>query len=105
MPRDLSVAAMAILGAIADGTAYGFDLMDRTGLPSGTVYPALARFERDGLVRSGWEDARRAQREKRPPRRYYEITAEGARTLKDALDRVRAIAPSRRWRQASPAKG
>ena len=53
---------MSVLQAIADGVEYGFDVIDRTGLPSGTVYPALSRLERDGYVRSAWEDAARRTR-------------------------------------------
>ena len=45
-----------MLQAIADGYQYGFDIIDQTGLPSGTVYPALGRLERDGFVKSAWED-------------------------------------------------
>ena len=44
----LSYTAVSILTAVADGVRYGFDIMDRTELPSGTVYPALSRLERDG---------------------------------------------------------
>ena len=54
--RRLSYAAVSVLHAIADGVRYGFDVMDRTELPSGTVYPALSRLERDGYVKSHWED-------------------------------------------------
>ena len=31
---------------------YGFSVMEMTGLPSGTVYPAMRRLERDELIRS-----------------------------------------------------
>ena len=65
--RRLSITAVSVLGAIADGFEYGFDVIDTTGLPSGTVYPALSRLERDGYVRSAWEDERRAH-QGRPPR-------------------------------------
>jgi len=34
---------------------YGFSVMEMTGLPSGTVYPAMRRLERDELIRSHWE--------------------------------------------------
>jgi DNA-binding PadR family transcriptional regulator len=73
------------------GARYGFDIMDATGLPSGTVYPVLGRLERDGYVRSKWESHSVAQREKRPPRRYYEITASGARALADSAEHYRTL--------------
>ena len=70
-----------LLQALARGHAYGFDLMDVTGLPSGTVYPLLRRLEARGLVRSRWEAAGAAHGEGRPRRRYYELTALGAASL------------------------
>ena len=51
----LSHTAALILQAIDAGDGYGFSVMEMTGLPSGTVYPAMRRLERDGLIRSQWE--------------------------------------------------
>jgi len=89
--KPLSPSALAVLGAVSRAIRYGFDIMDATGLPSGTVYPVLGRLERDGYVRSKWESQVVAQREKRPPRRYYEITASGARTLADSAEHYRTL--------------
>ncbi len=83
--RSLGNVPIQILEAVARGVGHGFDLMDETGLPSGTVYPALSRLERDGLLSSRWENARIAQKEKRPPRRYYELTTAGRERLAEAL--------------------
>ncbi len=80
----LSPALIAVLQALVDGAGYGFDIIDATGLPSGTVYPALARLEDESLVSSRWEAHRIAQRDKRPPRRYYEVTPAGQRRLAEA---------------------
>jgi PadR family transcriptional regulator, regulatory protein PadR len=91
--RRLSVTAVSVLQAIANGTEYGFDIIDRTGLPSGTVYPALSRLERDGFLRSAWEDERRAHRQGRPARRYYRITAPGVKALQAAIDHYRSLIP------------
>jgi PadR family transcriptional regulator, regulatory protein PadR len=93
--RNLSYSATAVLHAIASGVRYGFDIMDRTDLPSGTVYPALSRLERDGLVRSSWEDLEKAHGDRRPPRRYYRITPQGERVLAAAVERFRALRPLR----------
>jgi DNA-binding PadR family transcriptional regulator len=84
-----------VLHALARGHRHGFDLMEQTGLTSGTVYPALDRLEAQGLARSRWEDAEVARSEKRPPRKYFEITPQGKETLIAALDRYRALAPLR----------
>ena len=89
--RRLSISALTVLQAIANGYQYGFDVIDATGLPSGTVYPALSRLERDGYVRSAWEDDSDAHAEGRPARRYYRITAPGTRALNDALAYYRRI--------------
>ena len=43
----LSHTAAMILQAISAGYVYGFSIMEVTGLPSGTVYPAMRRLERD----------------------------------------------------------
>jgi DNA-binding PadR family transcriptional regulator len=67
--------------------------MDATGLTSGTVYPALDKLESLGLVTSSWEDPRHARRDKRPPRRYFDLTHDGAVALADALTRYKNLKP------------
>ena len=93
----LSLSATVVLQAVANGYGYGFDIMDATGLPSGTVYPALRRMEASGLVTSKWEDAAVAQREQRPPRKYYDVTRSGRLALAEAVERYRLAdrAPAR----------
>ena len=86
----VTYSTILVLEALARGYHYGFDIMDATNLPSGTVYPILRRFERDGLVTSEWESEGFAQREQRPPRRYYSLTADGEKTLADNAERYRA---------------
>jgi DNA-binding PadR family transcriptional regulator len=81
----------AVLLAIRQGHRYGFDIMDATGLPSGTVYPILRRLDREGLLKSAWEKQALAQREQRPPRRYYEITSAGESMLAEAIERYRVL--------------
>jgi PadR family transcriptional regulator PadR len=76
-----------VLLALARGTRHGFDLLDATGLPSGTVYPILRRLEAAGLVKSRWEAVGIARDEGRPPRRYYQLTGAGADALQEALAR------------------
>ncbi|HEY1647734.1 MAG TPA: PadR family transcriptional regulator [Terracidiphilus sp.] len=77
----LSHTAAMILQAIHAGYIYGFSVMEMTGLPSGTVYPAMRRLERDDLIRSHWEKQSIADAEQRPPRKYYRLTAAGKSTL------------------------
>jgi PadR family transcriptional regulator len=55
-------------------------------LGQGTLYPALYRLERQGLIRSGWkltENNRRA--------RYYSLTAAGRRHFGDELAQWRRM--------------
>jgi PadR family transcriptional regulator, regulatory protein PadR len=72
-----------LLAVVAAGPAHGYrileDLKRRSGgtfdLPEGTVYPALHRLERDGLLASRWtlSSGRR--------RRVYRITRRGRSAL------------------------
>jgi len=87
----LSYTVAIILRTLENGYQYGFDIMDVTGLPSGTVYPALRRLEDAGLVKSKWEKHALAQAEARPPRKYYELTKAGREALVEALSRYRLV--------------
>jgi DNA-binding PadR family transcriptional regulator len=87
----LSFTVAAILQALDNGYQYGFDIMDVTGLPSGTVYPALRRLEEGGYVASKWEKHTIAQAAQRPPRKYYELTKEGKEALAEAVQRYRIL--------------
>lgn len=86
-PLSVSYAAASILLAISSGYRYGFDIMDCTGLPSGTVYPALRRLEEGGLITSEWERMKIAQQDQRPARKYYSVSNFGDRALETALRR------------------
>ena len=104
-PSALSYAAASILIAISNGHQYGFDVMDCTGLPSGTVYPALRRLEDAGCVSSLWERESLAQKDQRPVRKYYRVTRAGEATLQAALRRYplleRAASDLRQSKRAS----
>jgi DNA-binding PadR family transcriptional regulator len=83
----LSHTAAMILQAIHAGHGYGFSVMEVTGLPSGTVYPALRRLEQSDLVRSQWERQSAADAELRPPRKNYKLTRSGRATLEASQKR------------------
>ena len=102
--RRLSFTAFSVLYAMANGHSYGFDIMDTTGLASGTVYPVLSRLQRDGLVQSSWEDEAPATDEGRPARRYYTLTLEGSRALTEALTMLKGIGGDR-LAYPTPARG
>jgi PadR family transcriptional regulator, regulatory protein PadR len=86
-PIKLTFATGMVLQAIARGHSYGFEIMDASGLPDGTVYPALRRLEQAGLLASSWEDQEAAHAERRPARRHYRLTADGRKALATALER------------------
>lgn len=75
-----------LLAVLSRGPAHGYAVIrwlaersdGRFDLPEGTVYPALHRLERSGLVRSSWDD--RGPRR----RRTYAITGRGTKALAES---------------------
>jgi DNA-binding PadR family transcriptional regulator len=80
-----------VLRVVAAGHRYGFDVMEACDLPSGTVYPALRRMEKAGLLKSRWEDATEAHALGRPRRRIYELTSAGRELLPDAEGKLSEV--------------
>lgn len=87
----ITLATALVLQAISRGHRYGFEIVEVTGYPTGTVYPALRRLERAGYLRSAWEGESVAFGDARPQRRNYVVTAAGTRVLKEALAPMRAL--------------
>jgi PadR family transcriptional regulator PadR len=70
-----------VMALILKTPRYAYELIEalgNTGLltTEGTLYPLLSRLRRDGLVKTQWQESTDG-----PPRRYYELTAEGRRAL------------------------
>ena len=63
---------------------YGAELIKATGLPSGTIYPIMLRFERSGLLNSRWETETPSDMG-RPRRRLYNITPKGCEIARSTL--------------------
>jgi PadR family transcriptional regulator len=71
-----------VLAVIADEPKHGYAVVEalkarsegRLDLPEGTIYPALHRLERSGLLASDWSEAGRR-------RRVYRLTSKGEREL------------------------
>ena len=80
------VIELAVLGALRDREAYGYQLVQRLNAVNGlaitesTVYPILARLSHDGLVK-----VRAAPSPAGPPRRYYRLTALGQTRLREMI--------------------
>jgi PadR family transcriptional regulator PadR len=74
---------LLLLAILSEGPAHGYavieSLRSRSGgtfdLPEGTIYPALHRLERQGLLHSRWsEDSARRKR-------IYQLTSRGQQAL------------------------
>jgi PadR family transcriptional regulator, regulatory protein PadR len=94
-----------VLRAFLDDPAaprYGYDLMKVTGLPSGTLYPMLARLEAQKLVSAAWETP---QQDGERPRRYYQLTGEGVRVARLELAQLSARRQRTPTRPVRPAPG
>lgn len=88
MTIRITHATALILQAIASGRRHGFQIMDVTGLPSGTVYPVLRRLEREQAVESEWEAEAEASAAGRRQRRIYRLTESGQHVAELARKRL-----------------
>ena len=80
------------------------DVSDRRLLTAyGTLYRALGRLEKMGLLQSHWEDPQRAADENRPGRRLYALTGEGLSVARASEVNAPAKAAPRRRRRVAPA--
>lgn len=76
---------LLLLAVLAPGPAHGYAVIGALrvrsdgefDLPEGTVYPALHKLEREGLVDSSWEVSGGRRR------RVYSLTERGARALRE----------------------
>jgi len=71
-------AELVVLSLLRGRQLYGVELLDRAGgsggiVSDGTLYPLLARLEREGKLAAEWL----LPDEARIPRKYYRLTAEG----------------------------
>jgi PadR family transcriptional regulator PadR len=106
LPLERQVLEIAVTRQ--DSGVYGFSLAQElagergeTRLVShGTLYKALDRMRRAGLLVAEWEPAEAAAEENRPRRRVYRVTVEGARALEAARAASRPAAGwKRRWHE------
>jgi PadR family transcriptional regulator PadR len=67
---------------------YGLDVSRRVRLPTGSIYPILARLEQAGWVNSEWEDIDPVA-EGRRPRRYYRLSGLGQQRARAVLEQTR----------------
>jgi len=89
-PR-LTLQTQLVLGIFLDDPLrerYGLELAELVGLPTGTIYPILARLEQIGWVTSEWEDPAVHEAAGRPRRRFYRVTGDGEVSARQALAHV-----------------
>lgn len=75
----ITLQTLLVLRALLDDAAgphYGLEIAKQAGLPTGSIYPILARLEAADWVTSAWEDIDEAA-EGRRRRRYYTLTGDG----------------------------
>ncbi len=78
------ILELAVMGVLYHGKHYGYSLVRALSQGAanppkeGTVYPILARLNRDGLVSSEWVES-----DQGPPRKYYSLTPAGRRLFQE----------------------
>ena len=75
-----------ILKIIAADKVYVADMLKKLAATEfatqeGTLYPLLSRMRREGLLQYEWQES-----EAGPPRKYYELTAQGRAELDELND-------------------
>jgi len=94
---------IAVLSAMLDRPRkpfYGLELAKHADIGSATIYAAMTRLERAGLVQSRWEEVDPAAAG-RPRRRLYRLTGEGAevgrKMLAEHKPRLRHLTEQAGW--------
>jgi PadR family transcriptional regulator, regulatory protein PadR len=82
---------LAVLLAIAPAPRYGLEILRHLEfadlvLAEGTIYPLLARLERESLLQSRWVEGEGPR-----PRKYYQLTASGRARMRKMSDEFRAV--------------
>ncbi|WP_207346069.1 PadR family transcriptional regulator [Arthrobacter sp. E3] len=87
------VLPMLILALLHERESYGYELVERLralglmDLATGSVYPVLSRFERDGLLGSHTQRSASG-----PARKYYALTPPGECARQEAAQNWRSMA-------------
>ena len=80
-PSPQTLVLLASLFEEAPGWIHGYDLMKRTGLKSGSLYPSMMRLTDQGLVEAEWREPTAPGR---PPRHVYRLTSQGLALAREA---------------------
>ena len=82
---------LAVLLAVAPERRYGLEIIRHLEfadlvLTEGTIYPLLARLEREGIVKAEWVEGEGPR-----PRKYYQLTTAGRTRMKKMAQEFRLI--------------
>ena len=86
------VLELAVLGLLSREAKYGGQLVEELGaqpalaISTGTVYPLLSRLRKAGLVETAWRESPVG-----PPRKYYELTAQGRLAVVEMAEAWRSV--------------
>ena len=112
VPLELAICSSAVdLLRAGINEFHGYEIAKRLGDESerrlltayGTLYRALGRLEKMGLLKSRWEDPEIPARENRPGRRLYTLTGAGEEAVHHARSVSTEKLPKRAPRRPVPA--
>lgn len=96
-PLRVTLQTLQVLRVLLDDPTdehYGLEISKNAGLPTGSIYPILARLEAAGWVVSEWENIDEAT-EGRRRRRYYRLTSDGVEIARrEVLQAQRSLSPA-----------
>lgn len=95
-PRITNQTLKVLQALMQNNEISGATICKITNLPSGTVYPILNRLEEANWTHSKWEE-QDASSLGRPRRRYYRITAEGARQVRNLAVELEPFVRNLSW--------
>lgn len=101
------ILELAVMGVLFHERHYGYSLVrvltgsGSISIKEGTIYPILARLDRDGLVRSEWMES-----DQGPPRKYYTLTPLGRQVFNELSHEFELLVSlaQRHWTEQSKSK-
>lgn len=101
------ILELAAMGVLFHERHYGYSLVrvltesGSISIKEGTIYPILARLDRDGLVRSEWVES-----DQGPPRKYYTLTPLGRQVFNELSQEFELLVSlaQRHWTEQSKSR-
>ncbi|WP_052343833.1 PadR family transcriptional regulator [Kallotenue papyrolyticum] len=89
------ILELCVLAILDREECYGYELVQRLQAygkllaGEGTIYPLLARLQRQGLVETSWRESHSG-----PPRKYYRLSEAGHQLLLELVDEWKSLRDS-----------